>query len=65
MLNLRLEKAFRLSESSRMYLGIDVFNVLNTNAALSKEAGIDRANYLATLDIVTPTVFRASMRFTF
>jgi len=65
ILNLRLQKVFRVSESSSVTLAFDAFNVTNSAHVLKKELRIDSPEFDDTLRILNPRVFRFGIRFDF
>ena len=64
-LNLRLEKVFNITEKLHVTAAVDAFNVLNSATALSEQARLASMEYLRTLRILNPRVFRADVRIDF
>jgi len=64
-MNLRLEKAFEISESSSVTLAVDAFNLTNSAHILKKVYRIDSPDYDQTLRILNPRVIRFGIRFDF
>ena len=65
MLDLRLEKVFRLPEIGRIGLILDIFNVLNNNEILGKGNNAYSSSFGLTTEIVNPRLFRFGVRFQF
>ena len=64
-LNLRVEKVFKVSETSTVVVAADAFNALNSNTSLSKVGQVTSTRYMQTLRILNPRVFRFGIRFNF
>ena len=65
MANLRLEKDFRVSDTSYVTLSADAFNLTNSAHHLQEEDRMTAANFQQALRILNPRVFRFGIRFTF
>jgi len=65
LLNLRLEKSFNVSDSARVVIAADAFNVSNAAHSLKKEAQITAPNFRQDLLILNPRVFKFSIRYNF
>ena len=65
VLNFRLEKTFQISESSRVILSADAFNITNSAHALKQEIRITSPNFGQDLRILNPRVFRFGIQFMF
>ncbi len=65
VLNLRLEKLFRITDTATVALGVDGFNITNSAHALKQESRLTSPNYGRDLRILNPRVFRFGARFTF
>lgn len=65
VLNLRLEKLFRITDTATVALAVDGFNITNAAHALKQQTRITSANYGQDLRILNPRVFRFGVRFTF
>jgi hypothetical protein len=62
---LRLEKVFKISETSTVTLAADAFNALNSNTTLVQTGQITSSQFMLTQRIVNPRVFRFGIRFNF
>jgi len=65
VLNFRLEKVFKISESVNVTLAADAFNITNAAHSLSKERQITSPDFNQDLRILNPRVFRFGVRFDF
>jgi hypothetical protein len=65
VLNFRLEKVFNITETSRVILSFDAFNITNSAHSLKKETSIGSANFDNDLRILNPRIFRFGIRFAF
>ncbi|MCX5841276.1 MAG: hypothetical protein NTY16_07475, partial [Deltaproteobacteria bacterium] len=77
--NLKVEKAFKLGDTSRMYFSIDLFNVINLDTIMRKyDIGLGTFRFVGSTvisrtapsatsgkvnEIMNPFVFRLGMRF--
>lgn len=64
MLNLRLERGFKIS-GSLVTFSLDLFNVFNTNTVLDQEYNAWRDTFGEKIIITSPRVFRLGVRFNF
>jgi hypothetical protein len=64
-LSLRVEKTFNLSEKFRLTIAGDCFNVFNSNTALEQQGDLSSPDFLQTLRILNPRVFRFGARVDF
>ncbi len=64
-LSLRVEKTFVLSEKFRLTIAGDCFNVFNANTALEQQGNLESSDYLQTMRILNPRVFRFGARVDF
>jgi len=64
-LSLRVEKTFNLSEKFRLTVAGDCFNVFNSNTALEQQGDLSSPDFLQTLRILNPRVFRFGARVEF
>ncbi|MCP2618613.1 TonB-dependent receptor, partial [Candidatus Aminicenantes bacterium AC-335-A11] len=65
LINLRLEKRFKLGDFGNVYLSADCFNVTNSSVRLARHRNMTAANYNQTLAIMSPRIFRFGIRFEF
>jgi hypothetical protein len=65
VVNLRLEKVFNLTETLNVAVGVDAFNLLNTNTTLSQRTRLTSTAYGQTLRIVNPRVIRFGVHVNF
>jgi hypothetical protein len=65
VLNFRLEKVFNVTETSRVILSADAFNITNSAHSLKKETSIASPDFNQDLRILNPRVFRFGIRFAF
>jgi hypothetical protein len=65
VLNLRLEKLFRIGDMGTVALAVDGFNISNAATALKQQTRITSENYGQDLRILNPRVFRFGIRFNF
>jgi len=66
VLNFRLEKVFKVSETSHVTLSVDAFNITNSAHALKKETSMEDLDlFNKDLRILNPRVFRFGIRFDF
>ena len=65
VLNFRLEKVFNITETSRVILSADAFNITNSAHSLKKETSIVSPNFDNDLRILNPRIFRFGIRFAF
>ncbi len=65
VLNLRLEKLFRIGDMGTVALAVDGFNITNGATALKQQTRITSENYGQDLRILNPRVFRFGIRFNF
>jgi hypothetical protein len=65
VLNLRLEKSFRISDTSNVAVAADAFNMLNSAISLQKEGRITADTFGQDQMILSPRVFRLGVRFEF
>ena len=63
--DLRVEKAFNFTDVGRLDLILDIFNVFNTNTALSKGTDAFSSAFGRTTEIVSPRILRFGIRFRF
>lgn len=64
-LDFRLEKVFRISETSTCVIAMDAFNMTNAAHALKEEGRLTSADYGNALRILNPRVIRFGVRFNF
>ncbi len=65
VLNLRLEKLFRIGDMGTVAIAADAFNISNSAHALKQQTRITSDNYGQDLRILNPRVFRFGIRFNF
>lgn len=65
VLNFRLEKVFNITETSKVILSADAFNITNSAHSLKKETSIASPDFDKDLRILNPRVFRFGIRFAF
>ena len=65
VLNFRLEKAFEISEGSRVIIAVDAFNITNSSHALKQELRLTSPNFGQDLRILNPRIFRVGVQFMF
>ncbi len=65
VLNFRLEKVFDITETSKVILSADAFNITNSAHSLKKETSIASPDFDQDLRILNPRVFRFGIRFSF
>jgi hypothetical protein len=65
VVNLRLEKLFRIGDMGTVALAVDGFNITNSAHALKQQTRITSTNYGQDLRILNPRVFRFGIRFNF
>ncbi len=65
VLNLRLEKLFRIGDMGTVAIAADAFNITNSAHALKQQTRITSDNYGQDLRILNPRVFRFGIRFNF
>jgi hypothetical protein len=65
VLNFRLEKMFKITDTAAVALGVDAFNITNSAHALKQQTRITSTSYGRDLRILNPRVFRFGVRFTF
>ncbi len=65
VLNLRLEKSFRISDTSNVAVAADAFNMLNSAISLQKEGRITADTFGQDQMVLSPRVFRLGVRFEF
>jgi len=65
LVNLRLEKEFKIAEFGNICLSSDCFNLLNSNVRLARYRNRSGGNFGQTLSILSPRVFRLGVRFEF
>ncbi len=65
MLDLRLEKMFRIKETGRLFVSLDGFNILNSDYVLDKENIVNSSRFGQPYEILNPRVFRLGLRFDF
>jgi hypothetical protein len=61
-LNLRVDKAFKISGSTRVILSVDAFNVFNNDSILARQRTQNAANANNISSLVAPRVFRFGAR---
>lgn len=65
VLNFRLEKVFDITETSKVILSADAFNITNSAHSLKKETSLLSPDFDQDLRILNPRVFRFGIRFSF
>lgn len=65
VLNFRLEKSFDVSDTSRVILAVDAFNITNSAHSLKQEMRLTSPNFGQDLRILNPRVFRVGIQFMF
>ena len=65
MLDLRVEKVFRIPDIGRISLIIDAFNVFNSNSELGRNRDAYSATFDRTTEIINPRILRIGVRFQF
>jgi len=63
MLNLRLEKMFKLADYGRLYISVDGFNITNNDTILGKRRYVNLAGFGKVTEVVAPRVFRVGVRY--
>ncbi|MCS7311756.1 MAG: hypothetical protein NZ742_02415, partial [Acidobacteria bacterium] len=63
MLNLRLEKMFKLANYGRLYISIDGFNVTNNDTILGKRRFVNLGDFGKVTEVVAPRIFRVGVRY--
>lgn len=64
-MDLRIEKAFTLGTHGKLDLGLDVFNLFNTNAPLRLERRVNTFQFREPQEIVAPRILRLGVRYAF
>ncbi len=64
-LSLRAEKVFTISDTGKVVLSVDAFNVTNNNIPLKRQNLLTAVDYDKDVRILNPGVFRFGVRFTF
>ena len=65
LLNLRLERKFALGSFGNIYIGLDGFNIFNSNVRLARQRNMSASNYNDLMAIMSPRIFRLGVRFEF
>jgi hypothetical protein len=65
LLNLRLERKFALGTFGNIYVGLDGFNIFNSNVRLARQRNMSADNYNDLMAIMSPRIFRLGVRFEF
>lgn len=63
VLNLRVEKMFKITDTATVALAVDGFNITNSAHALKQQTRITSANFGQDLRILNPQLFRFGVRF--
>jgi hypothetical protein len=63
MLNLRLEKMFKLADYGRLYISVDGFNITNNDTILGKRRFVNLDGFGKVTEVVAPRVFRVGVRY--